>query len=46
MTWERSASPPPKRVVTLDWRPLEDLLLLGVRPVAGADLEDFPGGCG
>ena len=33
---------PPKRVVTLDWRPLEDLLLLGVRPVAGADLEDFP----
>ncbi|BCP67258.1 di-heme oxidoredictase family protein [Thermus thermophilus] len=43
MTWERSASPPPpKRVVTLDWRPLEDLLLLGVRPVAGADLEDFP----
>ncbi|GGN02255.1 hypothetical protein GCM10007092_15650 [Thermus composti] len=32
----------PKRVAALDWRPLEDLLLLGVRPVAGADLKDFP----
>lgn len=35
-------SAPPKRVVALDWRPLEDLLLLGVKPIAGADLEDFP----
>ncbi|WP_234507902.1 MULTISPECIES: ABC transporter substrate-binding protein [Thermus] len=32
----------PERVAVLDWRPLEDLLLLGVRPVAGADLADFP----
>ncbi|MEZ0321011.1 MAG: iron-siderophore ABC transporter substrate-binding protein [Thermus sp.] len=32
----------PARVAVLDWRPLEDLLLLGVRPVAGADLADFP----
>ncbi|AEV15257.1 hypothetical protein TCCBUS3UF1_2080 [Thermus sp. CCB_US3_UF1] len=32
----------PDRVAALDWRPLEDLLLLGVRPVAGADLADFP----
>ncbi|BDG17669.1 iron-siderophore ABC transporter substrate-binding protein [Thermus brockianus] len=33
---------PPERVAVLDWCPLEDLLLLGVRPVAGADLADFP----
>lgn len=32
----------PKRVAVLDWRPLEDLLLLGVKPVGGADLKDFP----
>ncbi|AFV77344.1 ABC-type Fe3+-hydroxamate transport system, periplasmic component (plasmid) [Thermus oshimai JL-2] len=31
-----------ERVAVLDWRPLEDLLLLGVKPVAGADLKDFP----
>lgn len=33
---------PPSRIVALDWRPLEDLLLLGVTPVGAADLADFP----
>lgn len=32
---------PAKRVAVLDWRPLEDLLFLGVTPIAGADLKDF-----
>ncbi len=32
---------PAKRVAALDWRPLEDLLFLGITPIAGADLKDF-----
>uniref|UniRef100_A0A7C5RE16 Iron-siderophore ABC transporter substrate-binding protein n=1 Tax=Thermus caliditerrae TaxID=1330700 RepID=A0A7C5RE16_9DEIN len=32
---------PPERIAVLDWRPLEDLLIVGVRPAGGADLADF-----
>lgn len=32
----------PARIAVLDWRPLEDLLLLGIKPAGAADLADFP----